>query len=329
MELDDKDITLLLDLIRNARTPLSALSQNVGLSVSSTAQRVTRLETKGIIRSYKVVLNLRAFPFDEFDIYYVLTDASANTLKHALGQLSNSPFTTQVLETMGACDIRVTMLAKNTQHLQEILREVEQKFAANIRTRTILSVTAKYKGTPESFLSALFKRGVALPKKKLDPVYERKKAQLDSTDSALMQLLAKDPKISYANLAKQVKLTPEAVSYRVKQLEKQRIILGYTTLLNGPVLGFRWAVLLLQVRMNDKERTDTIKFIQTHSNVTSAVETLGEYNLSVTIFAQTIEELHRVELDFRQALGGNVTSNALLFILENRKYPELATGILE
>lgn len=329
-ELDDKDIAILLALVKDARTPFSSLAETIGLSVSSISQRVTKLEETKIIKSYKLVLNHKAFPYDEFDLYYVLADVSAFTVKSAMKYLSECPFTTQVLSTMGSADIRVTILARNMHHLQEVLEEVEQHFSANIKSRTILAVTRKFKSKAESFLSAIFKRTIIFPpKQKMSEVYEQASVTLDGTDSKIIRELAKDPRASYAAIAKQVSLTPEGVSARVKSLEDKQIILGYKALLDGPRLGYRWAVLMVNLRhLSSTQRDGVFSYVQEHTNVTSAVETLGPYNLSITLFGQTLDSLHQTELDFRSKFAEQVTDTALLFILENEKYPDLADGIL-
>lgn len=330
MQLDDKDIELLVALVKNARTPLTVLAKKVHLSLTATKLRVTRLEQRGVIRSYKVTLNHRAFPYEEFDVYYTLTSVSENTVRRALKDLVSSDFTTQVLSTMGYSDIRVTVLAADMQHLQAILQEAEAGFSSHIRSRTILAVTKKYKSSAETFLSALFSKDITLRRKTPQGTYPVAKADLDRTDRLLLEGLAKNPKESYRSLAQHTSLTPEAVSYRVKQLEKRRIILNYTALLNGPLLGYRWAVLLLSLRhIEERESEQLLGFLQAHPNVSSTVETVGSYTMSVTIFGTDLAKLRNTELEVRARFGEHVVEARLLFILENTKYPELPKGILK
>lgn len=324
---DEKDTAILLALIKNARTPLSALAAATGLSVSATAARIAKLE-RSVIRSYKLVLNHRAFPYDEYDVYYTLTGVSEPVVRAAMRSLSDSPYTTQVLATMGYADIRITVLARDAHHLQEVLQQAEKDFTGNIRSRTMLAVTSKYKSKAESFLSALFRRSIQLRKSALDEVYSKTEADTDGIDAALITALAKDPRTSYAALATGVGLTPEAVSSRVKRLEKRRIILGYTTLLDGPKLGYRWAVLLLSVRQTDEKETGELRrYVQTHANISSAVETVGSFTMTVTLFGESIERIRQAELDIRSRFGEHISDAQLLFILRGEKYPELPEGI--
>jgi len=249
-------------------------------------------------------------------------------VKNVMKHLNECPYTTQVLGTMGYADVRVTMFARNMQHLSKILEETERLFSSHIHSRTILAVSRKFKARPEVFLTAIF--GEQAVARTVQQVYKETAAQLDSVDKRLITALAADPRASYASLAKLVELTPEAVSARVRGLEEHGIILGYQALIDGPRLGYRFAVLLLRLRyFSEQERKAITAVLSENKRVSSAVETIGDFTLSVTFFGKTLDELRETELAFRASFGAAVVKSALLFILENEKYPHLATGLLE
>ncbi len=58
--LDEKDWQLLQALQENARTPYSELARKVHLSVPTVAERVRRLEDKGVITGYRASIDLTA-----------------------------------------------------------------------------------------------------------------------------------------------------------------------------------------------------------------------------------------------------------------------------
>jgi Lrp/AsnC family transcriptional regulator, leucine-responsive regulatory protein len=327
--IDQKDAVLLQELIRDARTPLQHLAKAIQLSATATQYRVSRLEKNGVIKRYKLILNKQAFSYSEYDVYYSLIFAPSDTIARALSQFRASPFTTQVLSTAGFCDIRITVLAKNAEHLQQILEHAELPISAHIRSRFILGVTKKYKTTAQHFLSALFGARVSITRKKPIAPVKSEHVILDAIDAQLLRALAGDPRASYAHLASLVKLTPEAVSSRVKQLEKKHVIEGYTTLIDGQHLGYLWAVLLLNVRYRGvQEREQLNAQIKDHPYVSSAAETMGNFNFTITFFGNSLENVHNTELELRTRFGEHVMDSALLFILQNEKYPDIAQGIL-
>jgi len=55
--LDSKDQLLIASLRKNARASLVSLAKDINLSRSATHDRITRLENRGIIKGYTVILN--------------------------------------------------------------------------------------------------------------------------------------------------------------------------------------------------------------------------------------------------------------------------------
>ena len=61
--LDTVDTALIQALAENARQPVSALAQLVGLSAPSVSERLRRLESSGLLRGYTVDLNLKTLGY--------------------------------------------------------------------------------------------------------------------------------------------------------------------------------------------------------------------------------------------------------------------------
>jgi Lrp/AsnC family transcriptional regulator, leucine-responsive regulatory protein len=62
---------------------------------------------------------------------------------------------------------------------------------------------------------------------------------IDGHDAAILNILQRNGRISNVDLAKQVGLAPSAVLERVRRLEQQRLVRGYTALIDPQALGYR------------------------------------------------------------------------------------------
>lgn len=60
---------------------------------------------------------------------------------------------------------------------------------------------------------------------------------LDATDARILEALIQDARISIAELARAVGLSPPSVSERIKRLEEAGVIEGYTLAVNARALG--------------------------------------------------------------------------------------------
>lgn len=78
--------------------------------------------------------------------------------------------------------------------------------------------------------------------------------QLDATDRRILTLLQKNGRITNADLAEQISLSPSACHRRVQRLESEGIIAGYVALLDARSLGRPTTVFVeitLQGQAND------------------------------------------------------------------------------
>ncbi len=69
-------------------------------------------------------------------------------------------------------------------------------------------------------------------------------ADLDATDARILEALIDDARISIAELARTVGLSPPSVSERIKRLEEAGVIEGYTLRINPKALGLPLAAWL-------------------------------------------------------------------------------------
>ncbi len=61
--------------------------------------------------------------------------------------------------------------------------------------------------------------------------------ELESTDRKILELLARDGRMSFTDLGKATGLSTSAVHQRVKRLEQRRLILGYGATINHDEIG--------------------------------------------------------------------------------------------
>ncbi|WKB36965.1 Lrp/AsnC family transcriptional regulator [Terrilactibacillus sp. S3-3] len=89
---------------------------------------------------------------------------------------------------------------------------------------------------------------------------------LDKTDVKIIELLKKDGRLSIRALGRQVHLSPPSVAERVKKLEDEAILTGYTVRVNRKKLGFVIDCFVeVSLRNGDIIRFKT--FVETCSNI--------------------------------------------------------------
>jgi Lrp/AsnC family leucine-responsive transcriptional regulator len=118
------------------------------------------------------------------------------------------------------------------------------------------------------------------------------KAQLDNIDKNILQILQNNARISNAELAEQVNLSPTPCLRRVKRLEESGYINGYTAELNHEKLGVTIAaVVLVQLDANTAENGKVFeRDIQHLPQVLECLVLTGKYDYLLRVVERGLKE---------------------------------------
>jgi len=131
------------------------------------------------------------------------------------------------------------------------------------------------------------------------------KSFLDETDEKILKILQENGRITNADLAKAIELSPPSALQRVRRLERAGYILGYTALLDPEKLGYSitvWAMMSLTLHQDqpiDRSRTPVMEVPE----VVECYNVSGEYDFLLKILVADIrayeslmrETLSRIE----------------------------------
>jgi Lrp/AsnC family transcriptional regulator, leucine-responsive regulatory protein len=120
------------------------------------------------------------------------------------------------------------------------------------------------------------------------------KKQLDKTSIKILELLTDNAKITNSDIAKQIGLVPSAVLERVRKLEKNGVINGYTALINKDVFKLNLlAYVLIAVDVPNWDDTITSQLVDIPW-VQEIHEITGEESYLLKIRTQGPEHLSNI-----------------------------------
>lgn len=148
MNLDDLDIKILTLLAQQGRMTWSELASQLGLSPPAAADRVRRLEERGMIAGYSARIDAEALGLD-------LTAFIAVTLaqpQHRAGFLAAVQATEAILEchhVTGDDDYLLKARCRNTRALESLISDWLKSVEGVLKTRTLIVLsTVKETLTP-------------------------------------------------------------------------------------------------------------------------------------------------------------------------------------
>ncbi|MBI2128754.1 Lrp/AsnC family transcriptional regulator [Candidatus Woesearchaeota archaeon] len=106
------------------------------------------------------------------------------------------------------------------------------------------------------------------------------KIGLDNVDKEIINILITDPRLSYREIAKAVKVSAATAMNRIRKLEKEKVIKRYTTILDYDEIGFDVEV-LIEIRISKGKLFEVEKKIASHPNVFAVYDITGDFDASI------------------------------------------------
>jgi DNA-binding Lrp family transcriptional regulator len=129
---------------------------------------------------------------------------------------------------------------------------------------------------------------------------------LDELDLDILKILQEDGRISNADLARQVNLSPPAVHARVRRLEKQGFIRQYTALLAPEKVGYDMLCIVhMSLTRHEQTQVEAVRVaIEAMPEVLECYHLTGEFDYLMKVVIRNREDLARFVLQRLTSLPG-------------------------
>lgn len=143
-------------------------------------------------------------------------------------------------------------------------------------------------------------------------------ASLDETDIRILELLQTDGRLSNAEIARRVDLSPPATHSRVKRLEESGIIRQYTTLLDRERLGYDMVCFInVSLQLHQLEAVERFKaLVQDLPEVLECHHITGQYDYLLKAVFRNRAELQRFVAETLIPMPGMEHINTSLVLTE-------------
>lgn len=118
--LDKVDRQLVALLQRDARTSVRGLAREVGMSAGAVGERLERMESRGVIRGYRVEVDPRALGFG-LEVLIGLQVTQRRPLQETVTELLSVPEVVEVQIVTGRWDLFVVLRLRDQEHLRDTL----------------------------------------------------------------------------------------------------------------------------------------------------------------------------------------------------------------
>ncbi len=136
--------------------------------------------------------------------------------------------------------------------------------------------------------------------------------KLDEWNRKIIYELEKDASIQLKDLSRKVGRSKEFVSYRIKMLENEGVIKGYTAIVDMTKLGYFTFRTYIKFQNSDEEKTkEIITFLSEKENVWTIAKLHGKWDYAFFVGVKKISEFHEIWNGFLDKFKENIKENKI------------------
>lgn len=142
---------------------------------------------------------------------------------------------------------------------------------------------------------------------------------MDQLDEKIIQLLTQNGRIALKEIAQEVNLTSPAVSARIRHLEEEGVIAGYTVILRSPQAASQ-VESLISVSIKPASHQDFMDFLHSTPEVEECYHVTGAFSHMVKVRCRDIPQLEHL-ISRLQHFGSTSSQIILSTPVERPIYP--------
>jgi len=310
-KLDLIDRKLLAELDKNSRQPIAALAKKVRLSKQAVKQRLEKLERNELILGYYAVIDV--FKLQRLSArLWIKLQGSYNEeeiVKFAL----QMPDVGWVLRLDGAYDLAMIFWSRDMLDFDNAVKELKFRFGEFLKTVDVSFIVRAHH---------ISHRYLTNEKTLHELIMQQKfsRFEISQTDSKILQILAKNSRVSLVEISRQLGISDKTVKYRINRLEKNKIILGYMVVLDYAKIGYTWHKVFLRLQeLSPEKYQQLISFLKSKINVMFVTEAIGVSDLEFEVMLQIPKQFHELMREIRMRFPEIIKEFSWITIFKTEK----------
>ncbi len=142
---------------------------------------------------------------------------------------------------------------------------------------------------------------------------------LDKLDKEILQILIRDAKVPYTEIARRLVVSPGTIHVRMNRLEKLGVVRGATLILDPKKLGYDLIAFIGIYLVKGSVYNEVIREIDKIPEVVEAYYTTGEYSIFTKIICRNTRDLRMVINEKIQSLKGVMRTETIISLDESIK----------
>jgi len=314
-KLDLKNRKILFELDKNSRISLSGLAKKIRLSKEVVFHRINNLVRERVILRFQTVISTYRLGYQSYKLYFKLQNLTPKIKLRIQNYFLKNNSVYWIGNCQGKWGLIIAFWAEDLQKVGNFEDEILNKFSSYIQERELTISRKNMQFNRRWFYYD-----------EIEPVEmtfgeELKEEKIDRIDTEILRYLANNARIKLSELARLTKTSISVVRYRIKQLERKGIIIGYKYALNTHKLGYETCKAFISLKnVTNIKRKALIEYIKLKPNAINIVLTIGPWDMEIEFEVRNFEEYYQLMNDIQERFNKIIRNyDSVLFSSEPKQ----------
>jgi len=286
LKLDKLNKSLLFELSENCRQADSVIAKKLKTSKQVIRYRIQKLEEEEYITSYNALIDFRTLGYNSVRPYFKLRNCSPQIEKELFDYMKEDDLFLWTVNLEGDIDVAFYVWIKELDLFYEKWEKFIDKYRQYIHTQELyLSVEMVH------YPLKILQVPKCIEEKNIGK--NKNRFSVDKLDLKILKILSRKANESLVTIGQAVGCSAKLVSYRIKQLEKKKIILGYNAIIDEKKLGYSMYKVDFYL-FNHSKIHEMNEFAKNNPNIKNLMKTIGGPDYELEILVRSVEELRSI-----------------------------------
>jgi Lrp/AsnC family leucine-responsive transcriptional regulator len=284
MRIDLKDRKILAELDFNARIKNSELAKKASLSKKSIEYRIKKLESSGLIIGYRPIINFMNLDYYYCRVFFKLQYLTREIKETIEKYINGQSYANWAIWFRGEYDLGLGIWAKTLSEFKEVLSKFNVRFSKYIKEKRT-SILIELGHYPHRFIFDS-QKGKEIVMKKEDGIQK-----LDLFDKKILVELTKNARKSSTEIAEKIGSNYKTVSYRIKKLIENKILIGTRAIIDERLLEYTVYKVFLSIKKRDVLDTERIKdYFKNYLGAAYIIDEISMADLELEVVCRSNKE---------------------------------------
>lgn len=295
--LDRTDRKIMNNLFFDARTPLTSLAKKLRISKQVAKYRIEQLMKKDVIQGFFAEINPSRIGLLIYMVYFNFQRLTPTKERQFIEHISKQKYVGLNVSLNGKWDHCMGIWAESVIHFKKYYDEIMKGYEVYVKEKNLM-IGTEFRYLKPKAVTQIKDNSEWIIKTELNT------ESIDEVDGVILSKLAENGRIELTEIANSIKMTPNAVKQRIKNLEKKGIIVGYRAIVNYTKLGFlQYRVFLHLENLNQNKLNSLMEFLKQQRLIISMSQTVGFCDLEFRALISHINELFKLMEDIRNTFS--------------------------